>query len=165
MQAILIGVVGMNTALRVSKVFACALIGASLFAAGHTAALPKKTQLLIDHNPNLISRISPLRTSCVQGKDCANAAKDLAPATAGEIRAGDAIYAAVCSSCHAAGLLGAPKFGDKAAWAARLGQGINVVYGHAINGLNGKMPARGGNTSLSDAEVKNAVDYMVAQSR
>lgn len=77
---------------------------------------------------------------------------------------GKAIYDKACTACHTAGIAGAPKTGDKAAWAPRLAQGNNVLYEHAIKGFQGKagvMPAKGGNTSLTDDEVKASVDYMV----
>ena len=70
--------------------------------------------------------------------------------------------------CHAAGIAGAPKPGNKEEWAPRIAQGDEVMYKHALEGFNGakgSMPARGGNASLKDDEVKSAVDYMVAQSR
>lgn len=78
---------------------------------------------------------------------------------------GKKTYDATCVACHGAGIAGAPKSGDKAAWAPRIAQGINVLYDHAIKGFQGKggvMPAKGGNTSLPDADVKAAVDYMVS---
>jgi cytochrome c5 len=81
---------------------------------------------------------------------------------------GKKVYDTACTACHAAGIAGAPKQGDKAAWAPRIAQGTNVLHDHAIKGFQGKagvMPAKGGNTSLSDAEVKAAVDYMVAGSK
>ena len=90
-----------------------------------------------------------------------------APAAAPAIASADAgkkAYDSACIACHGAGIAGAPKFGDKAAWTARLGQGANVMYEHAIKGFQGKagfMPPKGGST-LPDAEIKAAVDYMVA---
>jgi cytochrome c5 len=78
---------------------------------------------------------------------------------------GKKVYDTACTACHTAGIAGAPKSGDKAAWGPRIAQGANVLYDHAIKGFQGKaglMPAKGGNTSLSDADVKAAVDYMVA---
>jgi cytochrome c5 len=77
--------------------------------------------------------------------------------------AGDKVYTATCASCHGTGVLGAPKFGDKAAWAPRIKQGKNVLYTHALDGIR-MMPARGGNPALKDAEVKAAIDYMVGKS-
>jgi len=69
--------------------------------------------------------------------------------------------------CHAAGVAGAPKLGDKAAWSARIAQGTSVLYVHAINGFQGKvgvMPPKGGSPA-SDADVKAAVDYMVSAAK
>jgi len=77
---------------------------------------------------------------------------------------GKKAYETACIACHGAGIAGAPKFGDKAAWSARLGQGATVMHDHAIKGFQGKagfMPPKGGST-LPDADVKAAVDYMVA---
>jgi cytochrome c5 len=74
---------------------------------------------------------------------------------------GKKVYDTTCMACHAPGVAGAPKFGDKAQWAPRLKQGIDMLYTIALKG-KGAMPPKGGNTSLSDAEVKAAVDYMVA---
>ncbi len=75
-------------------------------------------------------------------------------------RSGVEVYNSICMACHDAGIAGAPKRGDKAAWAARLSQGKEVLYQHALNG-KGAMPAKGGNPALSDAEVKAAVDYLI----
>ena len=74
---------------------------------------------------------------------------------------GRKVYDSTCTACHASGIAGAPRFGDKAAWAPHLKAGIPHLYENALKG-NGAMPAKGGNTSLSDAEVKAAVDYMVS---
>jgi cytochrome c5 len=78
-------------------------------------------------------------------------------------QAGKALYTQVCSTCHAAGVLGAPKFGDKEAWAPRLKEPMETVYNYALHG-KGAMPAKGGSTA-PDADVKAAVDYMVAASK
>jgi cytochrome c5 len=72
---------------------------------------------------------------------------------------GKAIYDANCVACHAAGVAGAPKAGDKAAWAPRLKAGMDGLYANALKGKNA-MPPKGGNLSLSDADVKAAVDYL-----
>jgi cytochrome c5 len=77
---------------------------------------------------------------------------------------GKAVFERNCNACHAAGVMGAPKGGDKGAWAPRIAQGNATLYEHAIKGIRG-MPAKGGNASLSDEEVKAAVDYVVAASR
>lgn len=81
--------------------------------------------------------------------------------------AGKKLYEANCQACHAAGVAGAPKLGDKAAWTARIAQGNAVLYEHAIKGFQGKagfMPPKGG-ASAPDDEVKAAVDYMTAASK
>jgi cytochrome c5 len=74
------------------------------------------------------------------------------------------IYTASCAACHASGAAGAPKLGDKAAWAPRIKAGADGLYNSALKGKNA-MPPKGGNASLSDAEVKAVVDYMVSQSK
>jgi cytochrome c5 len=86
-----------------------------------------------------------------------------APAAAGKPD-GKKVFDSTCSACHAAGLVGAPKFGDKNAWAPRLKQGIDVLYTSALKGKNA-MPPKGGNSTLSDAEVKAAVDYMASAAK
>jgi cytochrome c5 len=73
---------------------------------------------------------------------------------------GEAVFKKTCKMCHGTGMMGAPKFGDKAAWADRIAKGIDVLHDHAINGF-GKMMPKGGKKSLSDEDVKAAVDYMV----
>lgn len=78
---------------------------------------------------------------------------------------GKGAYSQNCYICHDAGVTGAPKPGDVENWQPRIQKGIEVLYGNAINGYqgeNGIMPPKGGNLSLSDEEVKAAVDYLVA---
>ncbi len=90
-----------------------------------------------------------------------------APAVA-ENTVGKAVFGKVCAMCHAAGVAGAPKPGDKADWGPRIAQGNDVLYKHAIEGYTGAkgmMPPRGGGASLTDDEMKSAVDYMVNLSR
>jgi len=87
-----------------------------------------------------------------------------APAGGGAKADGKAVYDKTCSVCHATGLAGAPKFGDKAAWAPRIATGIPTLHNAALKGLNA-MPPRGGNMALSDAEVTAAADYMVGAAK
>ena len=75
--------------------------------------------------------------------------------------AGKSTFDSTCSVCHATGVAGAPKFGDKAAWAPRIKTGKEALYNSALHGKNA-MPPKGGNASLSDDAVKAAVDYMVS---
>ena len=97
----------------------------------------------------------------------ASAAATTTTATATPVSAdaGEKLFSSVCATCHTAGLMGAPKLGDKADWAPRIAQGKDTLYKNAIVGYQGKfgvMPARGG-SQASDEEVKAAVDYMVSK--
>lgn len=74
-------------------------------------------------------------------------------------KSGQEVYGAVCTSCHAAGALGAPKFENKGDWGSRLSQGYDTLVKHATEGIR-LMPARGGDGDLSDVEVARAVAYM-----
>ena len=76
-------------------------------------------------------------------------------------KSGAEIYKSVCSACHDSGAAGAPKAGDKAAWAPRLKSGANTLYASVLKG-KGAMPAKGGNAALADAEVKAAVDHLMS---
>ena len=85
------------------------------------------------------------------------------PAPSAEVLAtGEKIYTATCLACHGAGVLGAPKLGDKAMWAPRIAKGMDTLYANSIKGIN-TMPARGGNAALKDDEMNAAVDYMVSK--
>jgi cytochrome c5 len=85
------------------------------------------------------------------------------PAPSAEVLAkGEKIYTATCVACHGAGVLGAPKFGDKAAWQPRIAKGMDALYSSSLNGIK-MMPPRGGNAALKDDELKAAVDYMVSK--
>ena len=100
----------------------------------------------------------------------APAAEAPAPAAApvAENTAGKSVYGKTCAMCHAAGVAGAPKPGDKADWAPRIAQGKDTLYKHAIEGYTGAkgmMPARGGAATLSDDDVKAAVNHMVSLSQ
>ena len=83
-------------------------------------------------------------------------------------RDGAQVFDQSCAACHASGIAGAPKLGDQAQWKTRFAKGTKVLYANALNGISssiGVMPAKGGNASLSDAEVKAAVDYIVAKTK
>ena len=74
---------------------------------------------------------------------------------------GKGVYDKVCVACHGTGAAGAPKLGDKAAWGPRIKQGQDTLYQHALKGLRA-MPPKGGAPDLPDAQIKSAVDYLVA---
>lgn len=84
----------------------------------------------------------------------------VAAASSGNDAKGKSVYDASCAACHAAGVAGAPKPGDKAAWAQRLKTGKDTLYASVIKGKNA-MPPRGGNPSLTDDDIKAAVDYLM----
>lgn len=117
---------------------------------------------LIAMYPDLVARIAPEGKVCFDGEECDINITVLAPAVEGVARPGDQLYKAICATCHDAGLVGAPKTGT-ADWAPRIAKGKDTLYNNAINGFNA-MPARGG-ADISDDEVKNAVDYIIAQSK
>jgi cytochrome c5 len=83
-----------------------------------------------------------------------------AAAPAADSGKGKSVFDSACTACHTAGVAGAPKAGDKAAWAPRLKTGVAALYTSALKGKNA-MPPKGGNLSLADADVKAAVDYLV----
>lgn len=87
----------------------------------------------------------------------------LAPPSANAMD-GKVIYAQTCAQCHANGVVGAPKIGDKSAWMQRLALGRDAMLTTVLKG-KGAMPRKGGNASLSDAEAKAAVDHMLNQVR
>lgn len=115
-------------------------------------------------NKAVAERIKPVGEVTV----AAAVANAIIPAANAAAADGKATYDTACMACHAAGVAGAPKLGDKAAWKDRIAQGNDKMYEHAIKGFQGKkgfMPAKGGNAALKDDAVKAAVDYMVAQSK
>ncbi len=115
-------------------------------------------------------RIKPAGTVVVDPAQAAPAAATqvavAAPAAAGAPSGskGKSIYDASCVACHGAGVAGAPKAGDKAAWAPRLKTGMDALYASALKG-KGAMPPKGGNASLADADIKAAVDYLTGLAR
>jgi|APCry1669193128_1035447.scaffolds.fasta_scaffold46134_2 cytochrome c5 len=85
-----------------------------------------------------------------------------------KLAAGKAVYDKNCAACHEASMMGAPKPGDKAAWSARIPQGVETMAKKSIAGFQGKagaMPPKGGNASLTDEEIGNAVAFMVDKSK
>jgi cytochrome c5 len=111
------------------------------------------------------ARIMPVAQDAVAGQDNAALAAPAAQPTAATDLPGESVFNQACVACHGAGVAGAPKFGDKAAWAPRIAQGKDTLYQHALHGFQGKsgfMPPKGGRADFTDQSVKNGVDYMVA---
>jgi cytochrome c5 len=86
-----------------------------------------------------------------------------APAAASGGDDGESVYNAACVACHQAGVAGAPKLGDETAWAERIASGEDALVASVVKG-KGAMPPKGGNASLSEAQIKAAVAYMVEKS-
>ncbi len=115
-------------------------------------------------------RTAPFTREAIAGQN--NAALAIqAPAGAGPSVAlavpmnGKQLFEQVCSTCHGPGLVGAPKAGDKAAWASAIAEGKPTLYQHALMGYTGKtgtMPSKGGRTDLPDALIEQGVDYMLS---
>jgi cytochrome c5 len=98
--------------------------------------------------------------AAVAAQAAADASQAPAATKTAAVLDGKGVYDKVCVACHAAGIAGAPKTGDKAAWAPRIKQGMDALHTSALKG-KGAMPPKGGAAQLSDDEIKAAVDYLV----
>ncbi len=92
---------------------------------------------------------------------CVACSKEQAAAPA-EPSLGEVVFNKNCKVCHAQGLNGAPILGNQAMWAERKKQSLEVLVQHASEGF-GLMPAKGGNTALSNEEVTLAIEYMLSK--
>jgi cytochrome c5 len=100
-------------------------------------------------------------TAAVSAAPAAAAVAVAAASGAAKPSAGKALYESACTACHAAGVAGAPKFGDAAAWAPRAKLGVDSLVQSVIKG-KGAMPAKGGRPDASDADIKASVEFMLA---
>jgi cytochrome c5 len=135
----------------------------------HVGATRQAAQVTTDprYVTSVEERLQPVARVAVAGQD--NTALEIESTAAAMPAAaipkdGTAAYETACAACHGAGIAGAPKVGDKAAWAPRVAQGKDTLYKHAIQGLNGKtgvMPAKGGRTDWPDDLIKQAVDHIL----
>ncbi len=116
-------------------------------------------------------RLTPVGRVAVAGKDNSTLAIPAAgpkvvaaPVAMLAVMSGEQTYQMTCSTCHATGVGGAPKFGNAKDWSRRLAEGLPMLKEHALHGLTdegGVMPAKGGRPDLPDESVANAVEYMV----
>ncbi len=135
-----------------------------IFVVAQMVSGPAKSKTAANDSA-VAERIKPVGELAVAG--AAAVANSVIP-SANASGKGESTYKASCMACHGAGVAGAPKLGDKANWGPRIAQGNDTLYTHAIKGYQGKagfMPAKGGNASLADADVKAAVDFMVSKAK
>ena len=124
--------------------------------------------VLLGAGSSAAERIKPVGQVEVASAETPKEPVKIAAAASSPARDGQQVYQATCVVCHDAGIAGAPKLGDKGEWAKRIAKGLDTLYASAVNGVQGTagaMPAKGGNPALSNAEVKSAVDYIVARSK
>jgi cytochrome c5 len=147
-------------------------VAIALFAlARSVASNTQEKQVLVEKEylKGVDERLTPFAKVAVAGQD--NSALKIEPTSPAGSAAGpappkngDELFEQACKACHGAGIGGAPKAGDKAAWGPRIAKGKDVLYDHAIHGFTGSagmMPAKGGRVDVSDDLVKQAVDHMV----
>jgi len=147
-------------------------IGLFAFArivASHT----QEKQMLVERQyvKSVEQRVQPFAHVAISGQDNSALAIKAAPTAQASATAmpkdGAELFTQACAACHGAGIAGAPKAGDAAAWAPRIAKGKNVLYQHALQGFQGTagmMPPKGGRVDVPDDLVKQAVDHMVEMS-
>jgi cytochrome c5 len=155
-----------------------AVIAIGIFAFARIVASHTQDRQVLseaEYGKRVQARIAPPTRVAIAGQD--NSA--MAIKTEGVVQGGSASAAAMpkngtellqqtCEACHGQGIAGAPKVGDKAAWAPHIAKGNATLYEHAIKGFQGAggvMPAKGGRTDIPDDLVKQAVDQMVQMSQ
>jgi cytochrome c5 len=138
----------------------------------HHRDVPDRVQqhrgALLGTGSSVAERIKPVGQVEVASAETQKEPVKIVAAASSPGRDGQQVYQVSCVACHDAGIAGAPKLGDKGQWAKRIAKGLDTLYASAVNGVQGSagaMPAKGGNPALSNAEVKAAVDYIVARSK
>lgn len=118
------------------------------------------TVVVADDAADVKSRLEPVGKTCMSGDDCAAAPV----AVASGPKSGKEVYDSFCTTCHAVGVMSAPRFGNSGDWGPRVAKGKDTLYTHALNGFN-SMPAKGMCAACSEDEIKAAVDYMADNSK
>lgn len=149
-----------------------------IFALSRSVASRTQEQQVLEEREYLKGveeRIRPMARVAIAGQDNSALAIEDERATAGgggsalpTPKSGTEVYEQACTACHGQGIGGAPRAGDKAAWAPRLAKGKEILYTHAIEGFQGEaglMPPKGGRADLPDDLVRAAVDHMIELSR
>ncbi len=153
-------VVAVKRVLMTTALIACAgWIGVA------AAAEQSRTSHHTNTEAAISERIHPFGSVCIEGKECAaNQGASSGTQVASAAKSGEEVFKSSCFSCHGTGAAGAPKFGDKAAWAPRIAQGMDTLVKHTISGLNA-MPPKGLCMTCSEDELKGAVKYMTDGSK
>jgi cytochrome c5 len=120
------------------------------------------------YQAQITDRIAPVGELVLPGESGNRevAQKVSVPEPVAEELTGAQVYNNACGACHTGGIGGAPMLGSTDAWQARVAQGMETLRRHAVEGYQGEagyMPAKGGNSALSDEEVYRAIDYMIAE--
>jgi len=165
--SVVVGVVALVIGIILLTQFAVGVYGSrsrkddpAMSDAAVKARLSPVAQVVVDPNAPAATAATNVAAAPAAAAPAAAAPAAAAPAGAAS-GAGKSTFDSTCSVCHATGVAGAPKFGDKAAWAPRIKTGKEALYNSALHGKNA-MPPKGGNASLADDAVKAAVDYMVS---
>jgi cytochrome c5 len=153
------------------KVFAIVsviIVGLAIFIAilsnvfaGHASSASENYKVEIQSDTN--QRIAPSGKTNLASNPSIKQEVVVASVSETKTLTGKEVYNTVCMSCHTSGAAGAPVIGNNNQWSDRLSKGEDTLYANAINGI-GIMPAKGGVSSLSDNEVKSAVDYILSES-
>ena len=152
------------------------VIAIAIFALARVVASETQDKQVLEESQYLKGvegRLQPVGKAAIAGQDNSALAIKADAGAAGSagsagapaaLKSGDEVFQQVCSACHGAGIAGAPKAGDKAAWGPRVAKGKDTLYDHALKGFTGSsgvMPAKGGRADVSDDLVKAAVDHML----
>ncbi|MGQ0579756.1 MAG: c-type cytochrome [Betaproteobacteria bacterium] len=148
----------------VALCFLVTVFGIVMFATLGTGGLKIDPKSSAMSEEAVARRLKPVGEVVIEEAGGQTQAATAAAKPAGVATDGKKTYDTACAMCHAAGVAGAPKTGDKAAWKPRIAQGKDVLYGSAIKGKN-LMPPKGGAVSVADADIKAAVDYLVSQAK
>jgi len=157
-----------SVVIGVLAVFAIGIFALARIVASRTQDLQVLSEK--DYARSVAARLQPPGAEAVAGQDNSALAIKADTAAAGSAAApalpknGTELFEQTCSVCHGQGIAGAPKAGDKAAWAPRIAEGKATLYQHALQGFTGSsgvMPPKGGRTDVPDDIVKQAVDHMV----
>jgi len=123
-----------------------------------------------EYQEAVAGRIKPLSEVYLPGEEHASSAPTVhtpnAPEPIATVMTGPQVYNTACSSCHGAGIGGAPVLGDPAQWVERIAQGEDMLKQHALQGFTGStgfMPPKGGRVDLSDGEIMDAVEFMLGE--